>query len=204
MTGALVTGALATWIMKIIGGVFKGRRIDMPKRKDIRPTSDKVREALFNIIKNRIDGATVLDLFAGSGSVGIEAISWGAKDVTLVDIQKGCINAIRRNLKRLPISQDRIDIIQGDALKAIKRLSDTKMRFDLVFLDPPYYGDWIKKCLISLDDYGILYDYSIIVCEHFKKDVVPEEVGSLKMVRQKRYGDTVLTFYEKSGISRNI
>lgn len=185
--------------MKIIGGEFKGRRIDIPKDEDVRPTSDKVREALFNIIKEKIRGSSVLDLFSGSGSLGIEALSWGASRVLFVDSRRSCIEVIKNNLKRLPIKQDNADVIRNDALKAIKKLSDTKIRFDLVFMDPPYYGDWIKKCLISLDKYDILNHSSLIICEHFKKDTVPEEAGHLKKMREKRYGDTVLTIYVSDG-----
>lgn len=184
--------------MKILGGELKGRNIEMPKGTDIRPTPDKVREALFNIIRDKIKGAVVLDLFAGSGSFGIEALSRGAEIATFVDIQKRCIDSIRKNLSRLPLKKQSINIIQYDTLKSIKKLSDRKLRFDIVFLDPPYYGDWVKKCLITLDKYDILNSSSLIICEHFKKDIVPEKVERFKRIRQSRYGDTVLSFYKKN------
>ena len=196
--------------MKIIGGEFKGRRIDMPRGEDVRPTPDRVREAVFNIIKDKVEGASVLDLFAGSGSFGIEALSRGAQKVTFVDAQKRCVNNIRGNLKRLPIGEDRIKIIQNDALKVITKLSDSKIRFDILFLDPPYYGDWVKKCLLCLGRYDILNRSSSVICEHFKKDIVPEEIEGFKRIRSYRYGDTVLSFYrrekedEKGGVSRDV
>lgn len=190
--------------MRIIGGKFKGRHIEIPKGADIRPTSDKVREALFNIIKDRTEGASVLDLFAGSGSLGIEALSRGAEKATFIDIQARCISSIRKNLKSLAIKTENIELLQENALKAIKKLSESKIRFNLVFLDPPYYGDWIKKCLIYLDEYDILYNSHIIICEHFKKDIVPEKIGRFKKVKRSSYGDTVLTFYETSGISGDV
>lgn len=184
--------------MKILGGELKGRRIEMPKGIDIRPTSDKVREALFNIIKEKIVGASVLDLFAGSGAFGIEALSRGAQETTFVDIERRCIDRIKKNIGRLPIDAQKIRIYRDDALRAIKKLGDSKIRFNIIFLDPPYYKEWIKKCLISLDRYDILNNPSLVICEHFKKDIMPEEVGHLGMVRQSRYGDTVLTFYINS------
>lgn len=183
--------------MKVIGGELKGRTIDMPKGADIRPTSDKVREALFNILKGKIEGKAVLDLFAGSGSLGIEALSRGAESATFVDIQKRCIDTIKKNLRSLSIDTKRVRVLQYDTLKSIKKLSDSKIRFDLIFIDPPYYGEWIKKSLISLNMYDILYNSYIIICESFKKDIVPDEVGQFKKIRQAHYGDTVLSFYAR-------
>ncbi len=181
--------------MKIIGGMFKGRIINMPKGVEIRPTPDRVREALFNIIKARIEGASVLDLFAGSGALAIEALSRGAKSAVFVDRNKRCVDTITKSLAPFKLDANIIRIYHNDSIKAIKRLSDSNIRFDIVFLDPPYYGDWVKKCLISLDRYDILKNPSLIVCEHFKKDVVPEQIGAIKRTRQDQYGDTVLSFY---------
>lgn len=187
--------------MKIIGGEFRGRQIDMPRGVDIRPTPDRVREAIFNIIRERISGASVLDLFAGSGALGIEAVSRGAASLFAVDINRKCVSTIRKNIRSLSADAGRrIDIRQADALKTIKKLSDSKIRFDLVFLDPPYYSEWVKKCLISLSNYDILKHSSLVICEHFKKDAVPEEIRVFKTRAQKRYGDTVVSIYEKSSV----
>lgn len=170
----------------------------MPKGADVRPTPDKVREALFNIIKTRVEGESVLDLFAGSGALGIEALSRGASSATFVDIKRRCIETIRKNIKGLPLDSDiEIRIYQSDTLKAIKKLNDSKIRFGLLFLDPPYYGEWVKKCLIYLDRYDIFNHSSLIICEHFKKDIVPDKVGSLGVMRKVVYGDTGLTFYTR-------
>ncbi len=187
--------------MKIIGGELQGRHIDMPRGVDIRPTPDRVREAIFNIVRERVPGASVLDLFAGSGALGIEAVSRGAASLFAVDKNKKCVSTIRKNIKSLSIDTGRrIDIHQQDALKAIKKLSDSKIRFDLVFLDPPYYSDWVKKCLISLSNYDILNHSSLVICEHFKKDAVPEEAGAFRRSQERRYGDTVVSIYEKSSV----
>jgi len=184
--------------MRIIGGKFKGRRIEMPVGADVRPTPDRVREAIFNIIKTRLENESVLDLFAGSGALGIEALSRGASYAMFVDIQKRCIEAIKKNIERLPLGPaGKIKIYQSDSLKAIKKLSDSKIRFGLVFLDPPYYSDWVKKCLLYLHIYDILKHSSLIICEHFKKDTVPEKTGSLVIIRRVAYGDTALSFYTR-------
>ena len=173
----------------------------MPRGVDIRPTPDRVREAIFNIIRERISGASVLDLFAGSGALGIEAVSRGAASLFAVDINRKCVSTIRKNIRSLSADAGRrIDIRQADALKTIKKLSDSKIRFDLVFLDPPYYSEWVKKCLISLSNYDILKHSSLVICEHFKKDAVPEEIRVFKTRAQKRYGDTVVSIYEKSSV----
>lgn len=185
--------------MKIIGGEFKGRYMEMPRGVNIRPTSDKVREALFNIIKDRIAGASVLDLFAGSGSVGFEAISRGAASVTFVDSERRCVGSIKKTLKS--IEKDRsinANVYCSDAFKAIKKLNDSNYRFNIIFLDPPYHPDTLKKCLLCISNYDILSSPYLIVCEHFKKDVIPEDVEGFKRCHQARYGDTMLSFYTGS------
>jgi len=182
--------------MKILSGEFKGRRIEIPKGAEIRPTSDKVRESLFNIIKDRVVGASVLDLFAGSGSLGIEALSRGAENVIFIDLQKRCADTIKKNLGELQIAPGRkARVYHNDAFKAIKKLGDLKSRFDLIFLDPPYYGNMTRKCLIYIPNYDILKYSYLIVCEHFKKDLLPDKIECLVKSHQARYGDTVLTFY---------
>ncbi|MFH1753064.1 MAG: 16S rRNA (guanine(966)-N(2))-methyltransferase RsmD [Candidatus Omnitrophota bacterium] len=196
--------------MKIIGGEFKGRRIEIPKGVQLRPTSDKVREALFNIIKDRVIGASVLDLFAGTGSLGLEALSRGAKSVTFIDLHKRCVDTIKKNLRELQIdSAGKARVHNNDAFKALRKLGDLKSKFDLIFLDPPYYDNMTKKSLMYICNYDILNPSYLIICEHFKKDPMPDKVECLTNVRQARYGDTVLTFYagnrdEKSGIPRDI
>jgi len=185
--------------MKIIAGEAKGRPIEMPRNVEMRPTSDKVREALFNIIAQSIPGSSVLDLFAGSGSLGLEALSRGAERAVFVDEEKRCVSTIRKNVSILEFEGKDAKIYRNDALKAVKKLSDSNSRFDIVFMDPPYYGDWVKKCLLCISKYDILNHPSLIICEHFKKDVVPEGAGSIKLERQARYGDTVLSIYAKKG-----
>jgi 16S rRNA (guanine(966)-N(2))-methyltransferase RsmD len=190
--------------MKIIGGEFKGRHIDMPKGVNIRPTSDKVREALFSIIGGRIRGAGFLELFAGSGAIGIEAISRGAGKTVFVDINNRCTGAIKKNIDSLSLDRSRIDIFKNDAIKAIKKLSDSKIRFDIVFLDPPYHSGLLRKCLLYLSNYVILNDSYLVICEHFKKEAMPQDAGSLKRRREAKYGDTVLTFYGSGDENRGI
>ena len=125
--------------MNIIGGIYKGRTIAIPKGAKIRPTSNKVREALFNILGGKVPDAAVLDLFAGSGSLGLEALSRGARRAVFVDNDSRCINTIKKNIKKLGIEGD-IKVMQLNAAQGIKKLHNNEAKFDLIFMDPPYFS----------------------------------------------------------------
>ena len=178
--------------MKVIGGKFKGRIIAMPK--GIRPTSGKVREALFEILKPRMEDASFLDLYCGSGAIGIESISRGTQSVTFVDNSPGCISLLKKNIASLGIlNRSSIDIYHMDAIRALSSIS---RHFDIVFLDPPYYKDMAKNTLIAISNYDILARNAVVVIEAYKKDDLPEKVGSLTRFRTAKYGDTKLEFYK--------
>ncbi len=182
--------------MRIIAGKFKGRVIGMPK--GIRPTSDKVREALFEILKDRIEGASFLDLYCGSGAMGIEAFSRGAKSVIFADASFKCTKVLKENLTKLDILDlSNIDIYARDSFKVLREFEKESCCFDLVFLDPPYYKDMAKNTLIALSNYDILARNAIVIAEIYKKENLPEEVGRLKKVRTSKYGDTILEFFTK-------
>jgi 16S rRNA (guanine(966)-N(2))-methyltransferase RsmD len=182
--------------MRIIGGEFRSRLISMPKGVEIRPTQDKVREALFNILGD-ISGKRVLELFAGSGAFGIEAISRGALYVTFVDNNFRCAEAIRGNLESLGVAGDRYEIIRTNALSVLSRLEKLDEKFDLVFMDPPYHEGAARKCLINVDSYDILSPTGVAVVEHFKKDSLNLELKTLVLEKERRYGDTLITFFRK-------
>lgn len=183
--------------MRIIGGEFKSRLISMPKGVDIRPTQDKVREAIFNILGD-MAGKRVLELFGGSGAFGIEAISRGARHVTFVDNNSRCIGAITANLESLEIDNSRCDVIRADALKVFPKLLRRDEKFDIIFMDPPYYRELAKKCLINADSYDILSPIGLIVVEHFKKDILPTGLKTLLFNQERRYGDTVMTIFKRA------
>jgi 16S rRNA (guanine(966)-N(2))-methyltransferase RsmD len=182
--------------MRIIGGRYRGRRIAMPR--DIRPTKDKVREAIFNIVAESIKGSRVLDLFAGSGGLGLEALSRGASYVAFVDNSRICTVIIDKNLK-ITAEEDGqyAEILTKDAFAAIKALYGRKEKFDIIFLDPPYYKNLIRKCLKNISVYDILTPSGFIIAEHFKKDEPPQAIEGLKLFRQKTYGDTVISMYKR-------
>ena len=196
--------------MKIIGGEFKRLAIEMPK--DIRPTSNKVREALFEVLKGSIEGANFLDLYCGSGAVGMEALSRGAGKVVFVDNDIKCISVLKKNLGRLdhlatrvgcppsaeqPTRVPLVDIYNKDAIKALGVFEKEGMVFDVIFLDPPYYKDIAKNTLIEISNHDILSANVVIIAEIYKKESLPEEIGVLKKIRTYKYGDTVLELFKR-------
>jgi len=188
--------------MKIIAGEYKGRIIEMPSR--IRPTSDKVREALFEIFKNRIEGTRFLDLYCGSGAMGIEALSRGAKKAIFIDTDRHCISVLKRNLDKIGIPKTSYTIYNKDCINGIGILQKAGIYLDIVFFDPPYYEDLAKNTLIELSSYDILSPNALVIAEVFKKEGLPEELGDFRKIRSSKYGDTLLEFYKKSDRSAVI
>lgn len=168
----------------------------MPKGVDIRPTQDKVRQAVFNLLGD-VAGKKVLELFAGSGAFGIEAISRGARHVTFVDNNFRCAEVIKGNLSSLDIIDSKYDIIRTNALSVFPRLEKDEEKFDLVFMDPPYHKGMAKKCLINIDSYDILSQIGMVVIEHFKKDGLAVDLKSLIPEKVRQYGDTIITILRK-------
>jgi len=182
--------------MRIIGGEYRSRIIQMPKGPDIRPTQDKVRQAIFNILGD-ISEMSVLDLFAGSGAFGMEALSRGGARAVFVENNPKCISTIEANLKSLAIPEDRYRIMNANALNAFSRIGEGGARYDLVFMDPPYYKDMAKKCLISLDSCDILSQFAFVVVERFKSDLLDDGLKELVLYKEKRYGDTIISIFRK-------
>jgi len=178
--------------MRIITGQHKGKNIRMPK--GIRPTQNKVRKAVFDILGD-IEGLSFLELFAGTGAVGFEALSRGVAELVLVESGRAPVEAIRKNIEALEAGNSRLYPLQ--AQEAISLLHKEGKFFDVIFMDPPYHGDWLKKTLQSLASYDILAPYGLLVIQHFKKDELPEEACRLKLIKESRYGDTLLTIYRK-------
>lgn len=180
--------------MRIIGGIYRSRLIEMPKGVEIRPTQDKVRQAVFNILRD-VNGMTVLELFAGSGAFGIEAISRGAGHATFIDNDPKCIQAIRKNLAALKVDPALYDIIRLNALEAASKLEKEQKKFDLVIMDPPYYRELAKKCLITLNDYDILAQSALVVVERFKRDELPTCLTALELITERAYSDTIISIF---------
>lgn len=180
--------------MRIIAGSARGRRIAAPKGSAIRPTADRVREALFNILPRDLAGMQVLDLFAGSGSLSLEALSRGAESALLVDESEAAAKLIRRNVDALGFA-DRARIWKHPVGKALSRLADEGAAYDAIFLDPPYDGGWVGKTLAAVARAGTLQAEGVAVAEHSPRERVEEQYGALACRDRRQYGDTVLSFF---------
>ncbi len=178
--------------MRIVGGTHGGRVLRAPAGRDTRPTSEKVREALFNILGS-VEGDHVLDLFAGSGGLGIEALSRGAAHATFVDGGKLALTAVRANLKELGL-EDRAKVIAGDAVTNAARLVPTEP-WRIVFIDPPYASELASRAVLALPT-AHLAAGAVIVIEHDRRNAPPDTLGSLLRTDQRRYGDTMISFFE--------
>ena len=175
--------------MKIISGKYKGRVLEGFDIAGTRPTMDRVKESLFAMIQSYLEDATVLDLFAGSGNLGIEALSEGAKEIYLVDKNKKACQVINRNLKKIGIEAS--DIFCGDYKSALKKYREQSIKFDIIFLDPPYQTDLVKKSVEIIEKYELLSQNGIIVAE---SDILDKIIFSdkLEIVKSKKYGDKVV------------
>jgi 16S rRNA (guanine966-N2)-methyltransferase len=182
--------------MRIIGGRSKGRVLASPKGQAIRPTSDRVKESLFNILnilQDKMGGKIVLDLFAGTGNLGIEALSRGAKKVIFVEKERQALGLIQRNLVQFGL-EERSEILPRDVSRAIGILNQRGERFDLILMDPPYEKGLIRKTLLELNSHKIHHKDSILVIEHNRREPLPQNLEGWNLIRQRRMGDTVISF----------
>src|SRR5262245_1217221 len=186
--------------MRIIAGKYRGRKLKSPPSQHTRPTSDRLRETLFNILAPRIEGARVLDLCAGTGAVGIEALSRAAEQVTFVDQSRKMCALIESNVAALQIDDDQVELVAADAVEFLrKRMKKAAPPFDFVFFDPPYSGDYesVLDCLGR--NRQMLADDAIVVVEHYKKRALAESFGDLRRYREVKQGDSILSFFSVSG-----
>lgn len=181
--------------MKVISGKLKGRTIKGYNINGTRPTMDRVKESLFAIIQDKINGSIVLDLFAGSGNLGIESISNGASVCYFVDNNYECIKVINDNIKTFNINEQSI-ILKRDYLDSLKYFRDNNIKFDIIFIDPPYKYNIKNELLKKIIDYDILNDYGIIVFEYQNEEDIDNDIN-LELIRNKKYGDKYISIYKK-------
>lgn len=179
--------------MRIISGKYKGRIINGMDIVGTRPTMDRVKESMFAMIQNNISDSICLDLFAGSGSLGIEAISNGSKKCYFVDNNKIAITTIKDNIKRLNISED-YQILNMDYIKALQYFNKNNIKFDLIFLDPPYKLNLINNILNLISDLNLLNDNGQVVCE-YENELIDN--NRLKLIKERSYGSKKIKIYKK-------
>lgn len=183
--------------MKVLAGSAKGRNLKFPKLpagKRLRPLTGQVKAALFNILVEENIDSRFLDLFAGTGSVGIEALSRGAKLVFFVELERKVVETLRENLATTGFS-DRAEVLNLDVIKAISVMDRDGGKFDIIFIGAPYNNPILIETLKKISGTGILAENGVLIAEHNTKTFVDEEYGKLKKYRDSKYGDTILSFY---------
>ncbi|MBM3451157.1 MAG: 16S rRNA (guanine(966)-N(2))-methyltransferase RsmD [Armatimonadetes bacterium] len=185
--------------MRVSAGDAKGRRLQVPKTGAVRPTQDRVREAIFNALGARIVDARVLDLFAGAGGLGIEALSRGAAFVVFVEHDPRVMRVLRANLAPLGLGE-RSQAWQATSQRAVRDLAARRAAFDVVLMDPPYRTALASATLAAVCDLGLVGDETIVVVETAVKDVVDVPPGFVRS-RERRYGDTLVTFVRREPVA---
>ena len=175
--------------MRVISGKYKGKNIIGYDIEGTRPTQDRVKESLFGMIQDYIDGANVLDLFAGSGNLGIEALSNGAESCIFVDNNKKCIECIKKNT----VGIENVTIIENDYLRALESFNQ---RFDLIFLDPPYNLECLDKILDIIDSNDLLNESGLVICE-YEFDNFKNKYNNIELLKEKKYGYKNIRIYRK-------
>ncbi|GAB6088288.1 16S rRNA (guanine(966)-N(2))-methyltransferase RsmD [Alkaliphilus crotonatoxidans] len=181
--------------MRVIAGKARGHRLKSPDDMNIRPTSDRVKESVFNIIQSHLVDGIVVDLFSGTGNLGIEALSRGAQKAYFIDQSKKSIDIIRFNLEKTRLNQ-MAEILQDDVFGGINRLSSQRVKAHIILMDPPYGKGFLEPVIRAAISGGLLHKEGILVVEHGKEENIPDEINELVKVRKKDYGNTSISFYQ--------
>ena len=181
--------------MRIIGGTLRGRKLSNLKGKAIRPTADRLRESIFNIIRRQVPNANVLDLFSGTGAYGIEALSRGGQSAVFIDNSRLAVSIISRNLKLFQLETS-AKVIRWDITTGLNCLSNYGSLFNLVFMDPPYNRNLVSVSLRHLQALPILSSGNLIVVEHSLKEPISNDTMNLKLTDQRRYGKSLVSILE--------
>ncbi len=180
--------------MRIIAGLSKGFLLKAPKGLDVRPTADRVKETIFNILRDRVENSTILDLFAGTGNLGLEALSRGAAAVTFFDNSRRSLAIVKENVAHTHW-ENFCELHKTDALLGLAFLKKNHRNFDLIFCDPPYNRNLVGKVLTSLDEpAGILASEGIVIIEHSRHESWPDSLEYLKVWRTEKFGETLISF----------
>ncbi|HXT53919.1 MAG TPA: 16S rRNA (guanine(966)-N(2))-methyltransferase RsmD [Candidatus Eisenbacteria bacterium] len=180
--------------MRVISGKAKGRRLVAPKGGAIRPTADRIKESLFNILPRDFSGMKILELFAGTGNISIEALSRGAESALLVDASERSARIIRENLRRLELT-DRAQMWVMPVRRALNAVGRQGQKFDVIFLDPPYDQKLVGRSLELIASVDPVYPTGVVVAEHSVRETLKSSYRFLSLNDQRRYGDTLLSFF---------
>lgn len=183
--------------MRIISGNYGGRKLKAVPGMKTRPTTDKVKESMFNIIGPYFDGGVALDLFSGSGSLGIEAVSRGVDQAFLIDRQYQAIKTIHENVATTK-EADKFVVVKSDAKKALKKFAANKQKFDYIFLDPPYKEQEIINLMQEFKELDLLQQNCLIICETDQDANLPTKIAGFSFIKSADYGITKLSFYENN------
>ena len=192
--------------MRVIAGYYRGRNLRSPPSMQVRPTSDRLRETLFNVLAPRIEGARFLDLCAGSGAVGIEALSRGAAHVTFVDRVHKICGLIEENLDMLGVPEEMTEIVKSDAAEFLRRTVRGNGQdwrggsgsWDIIYFDPPYAADYLAVLReVGAHAEALLNEDGVLIVEHHHKNELKDEVGNIRRWRILKQGDSALSFYER-------
>ena len=175
--------------MRVISGKYKGKSLIGFDIDGTRPTMDRVKESLFGIIQNYVKSSKVLDLFAGSGSLGIEALSNGASECYFFDNNIELINIIKKNT----LGMNGVHIMKSDYKNSLELLNNSNIKFDIIFLDPPYKLNLINECLEKINRYNLLSDNGIIVCEYENENITTDKY---ELIKEKKYGSKNIKIYK--------
>jgi 16S rRNA (guanine966-N2)-methyltransferase len=179
--------------LRIIGGDLKGKKLKSIPGKLIRPTADRTRESIFNILSTCVTNALVLDLFAGTGALGIEALSRGAKRALFVDNRKGSLSVVKQNIELCGLGE-KADIVKWNIGQNLNCIKSIGQKFDLIFLDPPYNKHLITPSLLNLDKSDSLKKNACIVVEHSVYESLPADLCAFHLADQRKYGKTLVSF----------
>lgn len=185
--------------MRIISGTAKGRILHAPRGQKTRPTADRVKEAVFSTLSSKIPEARVFDVFAGTGALGLEALSRGAKEAVLTESSRTAFLALEKNVQAVALPN--AFIYQCDCLKMIPVLKSKKKQFDIIFLDPPYNCSWLDKVVEALLKANLLAEDGLLVVETAFKEQEVFAKDNLELLKRVKYSDTIIEYYRKTNQS---
>lgn len=181
--------------MRVISGIARGRMLKSVKGQKTRPTLDRVKEAIFNVLSVKIPGCIFLDLFSGTGSIGIEAISRGAELVYFNDNSIEAINVIKENLATLNFNQ-KAKISKASGENLLIKFTQEKKKFTIIYLDPPYASDMVENCLAIISENDLILEKGVVVVETSSKNELPQVINRLTQVKTNTYGDTKISYWQ--------